>query len=218
MVEALDDALAQEPTRRAAAPPPPAPPPTDRHIPPKVLAGAAALIAGAAIAFFALSGGDGGNGDRVAAQTGTHGTAASKTKTHKANAKAKPRTVTRVVTQTAPPPTTTAQTTQATPPADTTATTTAPATTDPAALQAQGHELIAAGDPNSAIPILQQAVADCPVSQTDPCAYAYYDLGHALRLAGRASEAIPVLETRLQNPDQRGTVMAELRQAQHEAG
>lgn len=78
--------------------------------------------------------------------------------------------------------------------------------------------MIAAGDPNGAIPVLQQAIADCPVSQTDPCAYAYYDLGHALRLAGRPDEAIPVLQTRLQNPNQRGTVEAELRQAQQEAG
>jgi serine/threonine-protein kinase len=204
MVEALDDALAQERTQPMPATPP------RRHVPTKWLAGAAALIAGAAVAAFALSGGDDGSPGQIAAQTGTTQKAASKTRTHK---KLKPRTVTQtetqIVTQTPPPPET--HETETTPPPETTP------TGDPTQLQAQGHELILGGDPASAIPILQQAIADCPVSQTDPCAYAYYDLGHALRLAGRPAEAIPVLETRLQNPNQRGTVMSELRHAQKEA-
>jgi serine/threonine-protein kinase len=224
MVEALEDAMAQAPTRRIAAtsappPPPPLAPPARRRIPTKVLAGAAALIAGAAIAFVALGGGSNNDAPgRVAAHTATDQTAASKSKPKakhkpKAHKAGKPKTVTQtetqVVTQTAPPPDT-AATTETTAPAP-------PAGGDPSALQAQGHQMIASGDPAGAIPVLQQAVADCPVSQTDPCAYAYFDLGHALRLAGRPQEAIPVLQTRLQNPDQHGTVEAELRQAQHEA-
>jgi serine/threonine-protein kinase len=200
MVEALDDALAQQQTR-----PMPAAPPPRRRVPTRLLAGAAALIAGAAVAAFALSGGDDGSPEPIAASTTQK--AASKAKAHKQR---KPRTVTQtetqIITQTTPPPT------ETTPPAET-----APVT-DPTQLQAQGHELILSGDPASAIPILQQAVTDCPIAQTDPCAYAYYDLGHALRLAGRPEEAIPVLETRLQNPNQRGTVMSELRAAQKEAG
>ncbi len=216
MVEALEDALAQAPTRRVATAPAPPPPARRRRVPAKLLAGAAALAAGGAVAAFALSAsGDDGSPDPIAAGTATHQAAASKGKTHK---KSKPRTVTRtttqVVTQTAPPPTTQ----EAAPPA-TTPTATAPATGgDPAQLQAQGHQLIAAGDYSGAVPVLQQAIVDCPVSQTDPCAYAYYDLGHALRLAGRPSDAIPVLQTRLQNPNQQGTVKAELRAAQREAG
>jgi serine/threonine-protein kinase len=214
MVEALEDALQEAPTRPIAAAPPP--PSGRRRIPTKILAGAAALVAGGAVAAFALSGGgdDGGNGqDRIAAQSPTQRTAASKSKPkNKDKPKPKPKTVTQtetqIVTQTTPP------TQETTPPADTAP----PAGGDPSQLQAQGHEMIAAGDPNGAIPVLQQAIADCPVSQTDPCAYAYYDLGHALRLAGRPDEAIPVLQTRLQNPNQRGTVEAELRQAQQEAG
>jgi serine/threonine protein kinase len=198
MVEALDDASAQEETR-------PIEPVQRRRVPTRLLAGAAALIAGAAVAAFALSGGDDGAPEPIAASTTQK--AASKAKPHKQR---KPKTVTQtetqVVTQAAPPPT------ETTPPAET-----AP-TSDPTQLQAQGHELILNGDPAGAIPVLQQAVADCPVAQTDPCAYAYYDLGHALRLAGRPEEAIPVLETRLQNPNQRGTVMSELRAAQKEAG
>src|SRR4051812_22576375 len=75
MVEALEDALAQEQTRPIAAPA--AAPAQPRRVPTKLLAGAAALIAGAAIAFFALSGGDDGAPDRVAADTGTNQTAAS---------------------------------------------------------------------------------------------------------------------------------------------
>ncbi len=65
--------------------------------------------------------------------------------------------------------------------------------------------------------MLRRAVANCPVSTTDPCAYALFDLGHALRLAGRPSEAIPVLQQRLQNPDQRGVVEQELKLAQEAA-
>jgi serine/threonine-protein kinase len=85
-----------------------------------------------------------------------------------------------------------------------------PATTDKSALAAQGHQLIAQGNYSGAIAVLRQAVQGCPVSTTDPCAYALFDLGHALRLAGRPSEAIPVLQQRLQNPDQRDVVEREL--------
>ena len=109
----------------------------------------------------------------------------------------------------------------------------APATTQPAPaastpqaatggsasqLEQQGHALVAQGNYDQAIATLSKAVKDCPVSKTDPCAYALYDLGHALRLAGRPQEAIPVLQQRLQNPNQRGVVQAELEQAQKDAG
>jgi serine/threonine-protein kinase len=64
MVEALDDALAQQQTR-----PMPAAPPPRRRVPTRLLAGAAALIAGAAVAAFALSGGDDGSPEPIAAST-----------------------------------------------------------------------------------------------------------------------------------------------------
>ena len=231
MVEALEDALHETPTRplrRVAAAPPPPPPPRRgapeplvpgegrRRVPTALLAGAAALIAGVAIAVFALaSSGDDGSADTIASHTNQ--TAASKSKTHKQRAKTVVQTQTQVVTQTTPPPTT--ATTPPTAPTTTPAATTTapPAGGDPSQLEAQGHQLVASGDYTNAIPVLQQAVANCPITQTDPCAYAYFDLGHALRLAGRPQEAIPVLQTRLQNPNQRGTVMSELRQAQHDA-
>jgi serine/threonine-protein kinase len=165
----------------------PAPPPPRRRVPTAVLAGLAALLAGAAVAAFALTGGDDDGGADRRAAADT---------TREA--------------RTAPPPRTDARTEPDTP-------TTPPAGGDPSRLLADGHELIQQGRPGEAIPLLQQAVADCPVERTDPCAYALYDLGHALLLAGRAAEAIPVLEQRLANPDQRGTVMSTLRQAQRAA-
>ncbi len=41
-------------------------------------------------------------------------------------------------------------------------------------------------------------------------AYALYDLGHALRLAGDPAAAVPVLEQRLRIPNQTAVVRAEL--------
>jgi hypothetical protein len=49
-------------------------------------------------------------------------------------------------------------------------------------------------------------------------AYALYDLGRTLRLAGRPGVAVPVLERRLQISDQRATVEGELALARREAG
>jgi hypothetical protein len=50
------------------------------------------------------------------------------------------------------------------------------------------------------------------------CAYALFNLGHALRMAGHSDEAIPILERRLRIPDQTQTVQAELAAARAEAG
>src|SRR4029079_19233547 len=100
-------------------------------------------------------------------------------------------------------------------PAQSTPTTTnaAPASSDadPAALNAQGFDLMQQKRYDEAIPVLQQATKDCPVSRTDPCAFALFNLGVALRKAGRPDEAIPVLQQRLQNPNQAGKVNAELK-------
>ena len=49
-------------------------------------------------------------------------------------------------------------------------------------------------------------------------AYALFNLGKSLRLAGRPEEAIPVLEKRLEIPNQTETVQAELDQAKRDAG
>ena len=57
-----------------------------------------------------------------------------------------------------------------------------------------------------------------PREPTDPnYGYALYNLGNALRLSGHPDEAIPILERRLEIPDQQSTVAAELARARAEA-
>jgi eukaryotic-like serine/threonine-protein kinase len=82
---------------------------------------------------------------------------------------------------------------------------------DPAGLNDEGYRLMQAGDYAGAIPLLEQAVAAYPEgSQELTYAYALYNLGRSLRLAGRAAEAVPILERRLRIPNQAGTVRREL--------
>jgi serine/threonine-protein kinase len=78
------------------------------------------------------------------------------------------------------------------------------------------------GDPQGALPLLQSAVdkfrAQGDTKSTD-YAYALYNLGWALRLAGRPAEAIPYLQERLRISDyKRGIVEKELATAQQAAG
>jgi hypothetical protein len=89
---------------------------------------------------------------------------------------------------------------------------------DGARLQQEGHQLIADGDHDQAIPVLERSVRSFP-SGTDDLNYAYalYDLGKALRLAGRPEDAIPVLEERLKIDNQRDVVQRELDAAKADA-
>jgi eukaryotic-like serine/threonine-protein kinase len=81
-------------------------------------------------------------------------------------------------------------------------------------LNAEGYSLIQKGRYAEAIPILRQAVASFPEGTTDlNFAYTLFNLGHALRMVGQPEEAIPILERRLQIPDQTETVRAELEAA-----
>jgi eukaryotic-like serine/threonine-protein kinase len=48
-------------------------------------------------------------------------------------------------------------------------------------------------------------------------AFTLFNLGHALRAGGRPADAVPVLEERLKNPNQKGTVQAELDAARQAA-
>jgi serine/threonine-protein kinase len=90
---------------------------------------------------------------------------------------------------------------------------------DGSALNQQGYELIQVGEYDAAIPVLEQAVAAFPAGTEDlDYAYALFNLGNALRLSGRPDEAIPVLEQRLEIPNQTGTVEEELAAARAEAG
>lgn len=87
------------------------------------------------------------------------------------------------------------------------------------ALNEEGFELIQAGEYQAAVPVLEEAVASFPEGSEELAyAYALFNLGNALRLSGRPEEAIPVLEQRLQIPNQTGTVEEELEAARDEAG
>ena len=88
-----------------------------------------------------------------------------------------------------------------------------------AALNEQGYALIQAGEPDAAVPVLEEAVASYPEGSEDlDYAYALFNLGDALRRSGRPDEAIPVLERRLEIPNQTSTVEQELEAARAEAG
>ncbi|HEV2727359.1 MAG TPA: serine/threonine-protein kinase [Solirubrobacterales bacterium] len=97
-----------------------------------------------------------------------------------------------------------------------------PAGTDPAlgaSLNEEGFALIQAGEPEAAVPVLEEAVAAFPEGSEDlNYAYALFNLGNALRLSGRPEEAIPVLERRLEIPNQEGEVREELEAAEAEVG
>ena len=75
------------------------------------------------------------------------------------------------------------------------------------------------GKYDEAIPILQQAVDSFPPGTSDlNYAYALFNLGKSLRLAGRPDEAIPILEKRLKISNQTDVVQHELDLAKQEAG
>jgi hypothetical protein len=69
------------------------------------------------------------------------------------------------------------------------------------------------GDYTAAIPVLRQAISVASPRDIN-YAYALYDLGRSLRLAGNPAAAIPILQRRLQIPNQTPVVRSELRLAQ----
>lgn len=88
-----------------------------------------------------------------------------------------------------------------------------------AALNEEGFSLIQAGEYEAAVPVLEEAVSSFPEGSEDlNYAYALFNLGNALRLSGRPEEAIPILERRLEIPNQEGRVREELEAAEAEAG
>jgi serine/threonine-protein kinase len=93
----------------------------------------------------------------------------------------------------------------------------APASGNPQEMQLQAHNLINQGKYEEAIALDRKVVEMGPDSGLT-YAYALYDLGHALRLAGRPEEAIPILEERMKINNQRGVVKKELERARQEAG
>ena len=88
-----------------------------------------------------------------------------------------------------------------------------------AELNQKGFELVGAGRYDDAIPLLQRALQSFPPGTSDlNYAYALFNLGKALRLAGRPDEAISILEQRLKIPNQSGVVRRELALARQAAG
>jgi serine/threonine-protein kinase len=155
---------------------------------------AALLVAGGAIAAITSGGGD--KGTAPIAPT-------SKQSTKKPKAKKKPAGTQQQTSSQQQPAQ--SQTTQA------------PASSgDPSQMQLQAHNLINQGRYDEAIALDKQVVAKGP-STGLTYAYALYDLGHALRLAGRPDEAIPILEQRMKINNQRDVVKAELEQAKKDA-
>ena len=155
-----------------------------------------ALVAGviASIAIAGTMGGGGGHPAQSAASV-QHQTSAA---THKTEAAPRKPAAT-------PKPKTT-PTVTVTP----AAATTPPPTAD--TLEARGHQLMADGNYTAAIATLRQAVqAADPGSLT--YAYALFDLGRSLRLAGDPKAAVTVLYQRLQIPNQTGVVRQQLQLA-----
>ena len=87
-----------------------------------------------------------------------------------------------------------------------------------AALNNEGFNLMNAGDYEGAVTKLQEAVDSFPPGTDDiNYAYALFNLGKSLRLAGRPDEAIPILEQRLEIPNQTDAVKEELKLAKKDA-
>jgi serine/threonine-protein kinase len=197
-VDAIEDALT---TKRATVPSGPfiATSTSSRG---RWRASAIAALAGVAVAAGAVAGAsqDGGGGGARAAHSKAGATtiAALAPRVHRQR----------------PQPHNTPRATQ-TAAAATTQPTQTPSTPD--ALEARGHQLMVAGDYAGAISVLRQALAAAsPGSLT--YAYALYDLGRSLRLAGDPQEAIRILVQRLQIPNQTGAVRQELALASLSAG
>lgn len=84
-------------------------------------------------------------------------------------------------------------------------------------LNAEGFRLMKSGRYTEAIPVLAQAVRSFPPGQKNlTYAYALYNLGRSLRLAGRPDLAIPILEERMKFANQREVVARELDRARNE--
>jgi hypothetical protein len=103
----------------------------------------------------------------------------------------------------------------------------APALPTAAGLQARGHEMMVAGRYDQAVPVLRQALratgerrGACLQPTTQTCltyAFALYDLGRSLSLAGHPAAAVRILKHRLQIDNQRSVVAAELAHARRQA-
>jgi eukaryotic-like serine/threonine-protein kinase len=217
LLEQPTQAFTPEGTRSEPPPPPPAAAvrSTSHRGRWGAVAALLAIVAAlAVVALVALGGDEEGQPDRRSQQQAQAGGEASKQKA--AQEKEAPAAASATPEETVETPEESAEGEAAA------ATTPAPEEADPAsgsALNEQGYELIQAGEYDAAVPVLEEAVASFPEGSEDLAyAYALFNLGNALRLSGRPEEAIPVLERRLEIPNQTGTVAEELEAARDEAG
>ena len=166
----------------------------------------ACVVAVAAVAALALGGGEEEPGPRKAQGEGKSQQAKSPPAQESEEPTSEEQTTEEPTTEEAP-------TTAATPAAE---------GTDPAlgaSFNEEGFALVQAGEYEAAVPVLEEAVAAFPADSEElEYGYALFNLGNALRLSGRPDEAIPVLERRLEIPNQTGTVEEELAVARAEAG
>jgi serine/threonine-protein kinase len=215
-------AAAGRPARPAAAAKPAhaaqpilAPPPSSssavatRYSRPRAVA-LGALVAGAIAVAAILT--TQGSPQKVHTASQSHAAASRPAPAHHATRAAAPPKHSAAAKPAAPTPTTQSQ------PTTTTAThSTPPPPSGADGLETQGHALMDAGNYQAAIPVLQRAVAtSSPGSLT--YAYALFDLGRSLRLAGDPRQAVQVLWRRMQIPNQTGTVRTELQLALQELG
>jgi serine/threonine-protein kinase len=205
-------ATPRPPTTRSGSPV--AAPPSRRRWPGLAALAALAVVAGAAIAIAAGTGGNGDGGRATTSSTkgaGTQSTSSSKAKTQAKQTQTQATTQAQTQTQA----TTQAQTQTQPPPS-------AAKSADPVALNDQGFALIGQGKPADAVAPLQRSVEAFRAQNRKGdigYAYALYNLGNALRLSGRPTEAIPFLEERLQVSNyKRGVVKKELATARRQAG
>ena len=218
---ASDDPPAEvSPQPSLASAQPPAGPPSDPpgkparrlRTPPRALA-LAALAAAAVGVGLAVGAGQHGSSDHHTSSLQAKRPAHADRPAKHAAAKPKPaRPHPKPTPKPKPASTTTATATQ--PQHQVTATSVSQTTPPPTAetLDARGHELMLGGAYTEAIPVLRQALAAASPSSLT-YAYALYDLGRSLRLAGDPKAAVSVLYQRLKIPNQTETVRLELQEA-----
>jgi tetratricopeptide (TPR) repeat protein len=174
---------------------------TRRRVPGARTAALAALAA-VALAAGVATGASSSSGSRSG---GPAAAAAARARRHRRSSAA--RTTVAAITPRKPTSPTTSTATAASPP---------PAP-NPLTLDTQGHEMMVQGNYAGAIAAMRQVLAET-APNTLLHAYALFDLGRSLRLAGDPQAAIPILEQRLQYPNQTPVVEIELKLAEQAAG
>jgi serine/threonine-protein kinase len=225
-VDALEDALGgPRPAPAAAETAEDVPPPRRGRAPWVALGLLAAATLAAVIAAVVLVGG--GSGDGTGTRSSGAGGAEQRDASRDRRADSTP---TPTATATETPERTPTPTPTETPTATATPTPTPTATpggggrtslSAAARLQRQGFEARQAGDYDRALGLSQRALDACgDTRRLDPCGYAMFEIGVALNRTGRAEEAVPILQQRLDlyGDNRQGEVRKELEDARGGGG